>query len=432
MSNPLVNLLLVGAIVCAGCSVRAPTDSPTDPASDADAPRDLQQEILESSPEPLAVPPVDAEVGDQVTGSFAEKPESATEAEEEGDPLNHPCRSEDLDEKEDMIEGTSRRLHQTLCSTSLWVDGLFGDRRNIAAARGAHGRVETTAAYSEFYGEKFRTRLHVRVDLPNLEDRLSVFLGRDDEDEFVRDRGEGFGIRSQFPNIADQDEWLAGLGYSLPENERFSSDFRVGVRNLRMPRAFVQSRIRYNAYSDKRNLVHLRLSPFWNTRDRFGITPGVDISRVLSQTRLLRFSNVGTISQESVGFDWRSALILYQSLREKRGVALETFVTGGTELEVSIFEFGSRAIYRQPLSRERLWLEVITGYTWPKEFRTQTRDGSYQVSLALELPFGETANAPPPESEASKAEALDQEAEAFDGEDDAVEQEEQETPDTDS
>lgn len=309
---------------------------------------------------------------------------------DKGDDLDeNPCIDLNSDEIR-IIDATRRRLHQTLCGASLWFDGLFGENRNVDAAKGAHGRVETSYTYSDFYGNKARVRLNVRVNLPNLEDRASAFFGRDNDDDFVRDRQEGFALRSQFPSIDDKDQWMGGLGYSLPSNERFSSDIKVGVRNLRMPRAFVQSRIRYNAYSDKKSLIHLRLTPFWSTRDRFGVTPGADFSRVLSPTRLLRFSNAGTISQRSEGLDWRSALIHYQGLRKGRGIAVQAFIRGGTSAPVSISEYGSRAVYRHPLFHDRLYAELVGGFSWPQELREEDRRGSGLLAFGLELPFGKS------------------------------------------
>lgn len=325
----------------------------------------------------------------------------------------HPClglKTED----EAMVELTRRQLHQTLCGASLWFDGLFGETDNVDAARSARGRLETSFTYSDFYGNKFRTRLDVRVDLPNLENRLSAFIGRDEEDAYVQDRSEGFALRSQFPSINDDDEWLAGLGYSLPTNQRFTSNFRVGVRSLSNPRLFVRNRMRYNAYADFNDLVHLRLTPFWNTRDQFGITPGIDYSRVLNPRRLLRFSNLGTITEKSRSFGWRSALIAYQALEGGRGIALEGFIRGATRAEVSISEYGSRLIFRQPLIKRSLFLELVGGYTFPKQFRNESREGSSLLAVGLELPFGrkpeliEDISKEPPISAGPAQDLLDQ------------------------
>lgn len=290
--------------------------------------------------------------------------------------------------QEEMIDATRRQLHRTLCGATLWLDGLFGDRMNVDAARAVHGRLEVSVTDSGFYGMDERVRLNVQFDLPNLEERASAFLGRDDQDDFVRDRAEGLALRSQFPSLGDRDEWLAGLGYSLPSNRRFNADVRVGVRGTRNLRAFAQSRLRYNLYSDTRNLVHLRLTPFWNTRDGFGITPGADYTYVLTPRQLLRWSNIGTRSERSEGFDWRSALIYYLGLGGLRGIALEGFIRGATEDTVPLREYGSRLIYRQPLLRQRLFAELVGGYTWPREDPEEPREGAYLVGLGLELPFG--------------------------------------------
>ncbi|MGQ0528776.1 MAG: hypothetical protein ACT4PG_02975, partial [Panacagrimonas sp.] len=316
------------------------------------------------------------------------EPQPAEVAAPEAPPADpsQPCRIYHGDNIE-MIDDAARMLHETLCGASLWFDGLFGER-NLDAARSAHGRLELSTTYSEYYGFKERVRLNVRVDLPNLKNRLSAFVGRDDEDEFVRDRSEGFALRSQFPSIDDRDEWLAGLGYSLPGNDRLKSDFRVGVRDLRETRAFVQYRVRYNAYSDQRNLLHFRLTPFYNTRDGFGITPGFDYSYVITNTRLLRWSNIGTLSDNTEGLDWRSALILYQSVGEGRGAAVEGFIRGATTDDVSVREYGGRLIYRHPLAQQRLFLELVSGYSWPREEIFEEREGSFLVAAGLELPFG--------------------------------------------
>lgn len=297
-----------------------------------------------------------------------------------------PCKDPDGN-NEELISETARMLHETLCGASLWFDGLFGER-NIEAARRAHGRLETSATYSEYYGFKERVRLDVRVDLPNLENRASAFIGRDDDDEFVRDRSEGFALRSQFPSVDDDDKWMAGLGYSLPGNRNFRSDFRVGARDLREPRVFVQNRIRYNAYADERNLLHLRATPFYNSRDGFGITPGIDYSYVITATRLLRWSNIGTLSENTEGFDWRSAVILYQSVGEGRGLAAETFARGATADRVPLREYGARLVYRHPLAQQKLFLELVSGYSWPREDVLDEREGSFLFAAGLELPFG--------------------------------------------
>lgn len=286
-----------------------------------------------------------------------------------------------------LLDETRRRLHETVCGSALWFDSLFGEV-DLEAARAAHGYIEASAAESEFYGTEVRLRARVHVRLPALEQRLSAFVGRDSDEDFVRDRSEGLGLRSQFPRVEDQEEWLAGLGFALPEQHRFKMDFKVGARSLSNPNAFAQLRVGYTAYSDERNLIYLRATPFVNTRDGVGITTSVDLSRVLSDTYLARWGSIGTVSEETEGLDWRSALILYQNLQFSRAAAYEVFARGGTTLAEPLTEYGYRVLYRQPLVANRLFMDLHVGYSWPRHDPALSRDGSFGAGCAFELPFG--------------------------------------------
>lgn len=286
-----------------------------------------------------------------------------------------------------VIDETRRKLEETVCGAALWFDSLFGEG-DVRAARSTHGRVEVVASHSDFEGWDTRVRFNANIRVPSLEDRLSVFVGRDNEQDFLRDRREGAGLRSQFPRVDGQDNWLAGLGYSLPEAYRLKFDVRAGAHGLSHPTAFVQARLGYTPYADDRNLVHLRGTPFVNTFDGLGFTLSLDMDHVIGETLLLRWSDIGTVSQESAGVDWRSALILYQNLRRQRALGYELFIRGATRAPEPIGEYGARTIYRQPLLRERLIGELILGYSWPRNDPTLPRDGSFAVSLGLTLPFG--------------------------------------------
>jgi hypothetical protein len=367
------------------------TDENLPPKTPAETQSDALEELIDDSGDtslgdPVAAPP---SLDDPV---LAPPDDWEDQADIPRHHLRNSCRQLHPDEREDFdkeaVDWAREQIEETVCSASLWFDGLFGDDRNLDAARGAYGRLETSYEYSEFYGAKTRTRFRLRVDLPNLQDRASVFVGRDNDDNFVSDRSEGFALRSEFPEIDDRDKFFAGFGYGLPSNRRFRSDVKVGVRSLTNTRAFVQWRAEYLAYVDDVNLVQFRLTPFYSTRDGFGVTPGVDYSRVLTPRLLARWSNVGTHSDTTLGFDWRSALVLYQGFGWQRGLAYEAFIRGVTETPVKLREYGLRLVYRQPIVGGRLYLQPLVGYSWPKELPGIKREGAYLVGVGLELPYG--------------------------------------------
>jgi hypothetical protein len=305
------------------------------------------------------------------------------------------CRSRDA--AESVLDQASHRVHETVCGATLWFDGLFGER-DLASARGAHGRVEVSTEHSEFEGEEVRVRFDARIQLPAFERRLSAFVGRDNEDDVAQDRAEGLGLRSQADALNRAEDWFAGLGYRLKDLWGVRSEFRVGVRDLSEPTAFAQLRNSWTAYQDDDDRIQLRLTPFWNTRDHAGVTAATSFDHALTVSRLLRWGSIATVAEETTGMQWRSALVLYQNLRRRRALAFEIFERGATAAPVPVVEYGARTIYRQPFFEGRLFAELVLGYSWPRVDPALEREGSGGVTAGVELPFGaRSASAPAPE-----------------------------------
>jgi hypothetical protein len=287
-----------------------------------------------------------------------------------------------------LLDETRRRLEETFCDATLWFDGLLGGELDVRNAREVSGRVELSTLHTDFEGFDVKGRLHLNYDLPTLQHRLSLFLGRDDRDQFVQDRREGFAIRSSVFGLETQDRWLAGLGYSPPGPWEQKIDFRVGARLKSAPEVFAQTRFRRNGFRGDRDVWRFRETVFWENRQGFGSTTSLDFDHVLRRDLLFRWGNIGTVSESSEGMTWRSATLLYHNLRRSRAVAGELFARGATRAEVPLQEYGGRAIYRQPVGKPYFFGELIAGYTWPQEERDQPRQGSAMLGLGFELLFG--------------------------------------------
>lgn len=368
IGTSLPSLLLV--LLAGGCAGRRPPA--TVPGA---APPPAAEAPIEAAPTP-AVPVPD-------TGAAAAAPAPAPERPRLRDLCHQPAP---LDQP--LIDDSRRMLEETFCGATLWFDGLFGGEPSVDNAREVSGRVELSSLYTEFESLDYKARLRLNYDLPNLERRVKLFLGRDDEDEFVEDRREGFAVRSSVFGLETEERWLAGLGYSPPGRWFNRLDVRVGGRVKSSPEVFVQTRYRRNVFIGERTVWRLRETVFWENLEGFGSTSSVDRDHVLRRDLLLRGSLSGTFSESTAGVDWRSAALLYQNLRGFRAGAAEIFVRGATGAEVKLREYGSRLIYRQPVGRPYLFGELIVGYTWPREERDQPREGSAMLGVGIELLFG--------------------------------------------
>ena len=78
------------------------------------------------------------------------------------------------------LDWTRRALFDTVCTAAMWVDGFFGEIRYDEAAPGLRGRVSFGVERREDAGLSTKPRFRVRVPLPNLNKRLSIYLERED------------------------------------------------------------------------------------------------------------------------------------------------------------------------------------------------------------------------------------------------------------
>lgn len=294
-----------------------------------------------------------------------------------------------MQDRHQWINETQTLLAQTSCRAAIWLDSLFGNDLDLSHTQRTNGYLEIAGLESQIDGFKPRIRFRVSMDLPNLKNRVSAFLGRDSEEDFIKGRTEAFGLRSQFPRVNNSDQWLAGLGYALPGSQRLSANLKIGASNLTSPRVFLRGRLHYNLYADNENVLYVSATPFWQTYDGLGITFNGDFSRILTPRLLLRFSEVGTLSARTIGMDWLSAVILYQNLNHARAMAYQLFVRGDTGADIGVFEYGARLLYRHPLIAQKLFLEPTLGYSWPRFDRPTPRQGSYEIGLGIEIPFGQ-------------------------------------------
>lgn len=348
----------------------APTANP--PAAEPDG------ETAETTPD--APPPAPA--------AKRKRPRVVTEKTTEEARLRDLCRLQQVGE-DAGLEKSRRLLYETLCSAGLWFDGLLGGDPDVESARRIHGRLEGTVTYSDYWGTDLKGRLRLRYDLPNLKHRFALFLGRDEADEAIQDRRDTLPIQSALLDLDEEEEWLAGFGYSPPGRRLRKLDLRVGVKVKSETEVFFQTRWRTTVFIGERSAWRFRETLFWQNRDGFGLTSGLDFNRVLRNDLLLRWSNIGTFSEATDGVRWRTSVILYQNLRAQHAMAYESFIRGETRDPEPLREYGVRAIYRFP-SKHRKWLfgELIAGWTFPRSDEDNARKSSPLLGFGVDLLFG--------------------------------------------
>lgn len=362
----------------------------------ADAP--LDPSVAKSDGEPATISSDGAR--QQASGSDAAGPEAAasdatasdataSETVETEKPPD-PCRDPGLGvgpNREMWLDAMQRGIFMSVCSSARWFDGFFGDARFDHAARSTWGRLAINTIWDQKDSLDAKVRFRARVSLPNLDRRFNAFFGRENEEDFVRGRNEGFESLPEFFRDTDDREWLVGLGYNPVGSNADRFDASVGVK-LRFPlEPFVQGRYSYIWLLGDNDLVRFRNTVFWRNQHGFGNTISFDFEHAFGPRLLARLANTGTLSEATEGVDWKSSLTLYQALSGPRALSYTTYIDGETDHPVSVDRYGLRVIYRQQMYRQWFFGQLIGGYNRPRDFGEE-REDSWELGVGFEVIYG--------------------------------------------
>lgn len=288
------------------------------------------------------------------------------------------------------IDRMQSALYRSMCSTAVWFDGFFGSARFDDEYQATHGSLTVGALWDERDHWDPSVRFRVSVELPQLSERFSAFVGKVDADEFVTEQRDDFDtLPRQFGREVD-DKVLFGLGYSEPRGPGGHFDASVGTSldSPTEPYAKVTYRIAVPLLA--RNLLRLRESIFWKENERLGATTRFDLERLFSDDLLGRWTGSATFTEESEGVRWFSQLTIYQNLNNGRALSYQVGITAETDSDVPITDYGLRVIYRRSIfDRKWLFLEMRSSMTWPRENLLERREANLGAGIALEMMFGE-------------------------------------------
>lgn len=278
-------------------------------------------------------------------------------------------------------------LHQTrdtVHRSTHWVvrsvDGWFGEEPFEDSGGEVGGSVSLHGVYREDDGFNARGRFRLDVTMPNVDERVYLFFGRDDEEEVVRDRPDRVTRAEQrLPEDEREATVFAGIGYYLREN----TELRLSVRSGYKP--YAQARYRKAWWRTDRSRLEFRETIFLETDDGLGSTTALDYSHALTGRRTFRWRNAGTVSTGTSGLAWNTAIGTIDDLRRQRELALDALARGRTGQEVMVREYGLRASYRHPVYRDWVFGELMLGHFWPRSEDDPERQRAWAVGLGVEM-----------------------------------------------
>jgi hypothetical protein len=280
-------------------------------------------------------------------------------------------------------------FYRTMCFTAARFDGFFGNARFDDEYQATYGSIAVGALWDERDHWEPSLRFRVRFHLPQLSERFNAFAGRVDPDEYITERRDDFDTLPRQFGRQDDDAVLLGLGYSQPVRRGGRFDADVGAQ-LGFPMdPYVKGAYRISLPFLERNVLRLRETIFWQDSEGIGATTRFDLERLLKEHFLVRWTGSGTLTQETAGVRWFSTVTLYQNLGDGRALAYQAAISGETNREADITDYGLRVIYRRRIHVDWLFLELRSSITWPRATLLERRELNWGAGAGLEMLFGE-------------------------------------------
>lgn len=331
---------------------------------------------------------------DVISRQDFESPDQANQADSPNDAQATAASTKSFDacdwelKDKPLQEQTQELVYGVSCHSFRWLDSLFGDKQDFPEDQ-VNGLWLVGFDYREYDNFDFRRRFRVHAPLPNLSSRWEVIFGRENEQEFVSDTAPA--AQTLFnPGLSreNDNEWLLGLGHQRG-NRRRGFDYSVGLRLGGPPNLYSKVQYFYNKqYSEKTDL-RFRQTLFWRTDDGLGTTTRANLVHQRDVKNVIRWEVVGTVSEDTEGLKWYAAQTWYRQLHGKNAISLQAFARGETDEEVPLRDYGLNLIWRQPFTRDWMFLSMGPNITWPRTFKWEERELSLGFSMWIEMEFGD-------------------------------------------
>lgn len=278
------------------------------------------------------------------------------------------------------------KAHAAACravgEAAQWLDSFFDDDTFVEEENRSQVRVSMTTEYTRFEDFDFRPRVHVRLKLPEAEERVNLIFSYSDDEEFKLD-DDPLSPAQAVRTGEDREEMNASLRWFVSESLRKNISVSGG-----MSLNYLYTGLRYRRYYDYGSWQGRLVEQFrYYTDDGFENNLHYDIERRISKYWFFRTSVALNWFEETNGLPHFLAFSLDQVLAEDKAVRYEWINAFETSPSYRMEDLKLRARYRQRFYRDWLILEIAPEVSFPYEHNREFNPG---IVIKLEADFSPT------------------------------------------
>ncbi len=254
---------------------------------------------------------------------------------------------------------------------AVWLDSFFGTVTSDMESADSVLRLRTEYEWDQEEGEDFKVRLRGKVDLPRLDERVSLVFSEEGEER-----------EEVIPNSAGTDDDV-GLQFRVRQRESSRLWFTVSTNSSL---DFISS-LRYKYVQPIGDDWRVQFSErlYFKESEGFGTITRVDLDYSISENRIVRWTNQGEYGEETDGVEWGTRLSYQLRLSEKDALSYFGAIGGETDPEYLTQSYALGVRYRRNVFRPWIFVELEPSYAWRRESVEESRSSVWLLTLRLEF-----------------------------------------------
>lgn len=259
-----------------------------------------------------------------------------------------------------------------------WIDGFFGTEAYEHETPNSTLRLRLITGWEEGESQDFKVRLRGKLNLPQLDERLSLVFSDENED------GQNTqSLRNAVDDINDNTD--VAFQFNRKDDGHQRIDYRFGIRSNGKPKASVRYRLEV-PYGD---IKIGRLTQRIRYRGGEGVTSRTVLEQdnTLSDSRLLRYGVQFEWGEPTSGVEWIVRTQMSKRLQSKAALLYYVSMDGITRPYYITQNYGVGLSYRKQFYKDWLYYQLDPGFTWRKIDRDDGRHGVAFGKITIEAQF---------------------------------------------
>ncbi|MBU3955039.1 hypothetical protein KJ633_01105, partial [bacterium] len=250
-------------------------------------------------------------------------------------------KSDDIDLQLDFLDYTHDFVSKNMYVPVAWFDNFFSDERVLDEDPVTSAlRVRSDLRFEEGGQAYIRTFLHANIRLPKAKKKLKLIIT--DENEDTVDILPGELAKTGFEQIREVDRVRVGLRYNVIYTMVSKLHFGAGMK-AEIPLApYVSSHYRRLFPMTFTSQARFTGNIIWQRTVGWKKTAQIDVEKLFSKTKLLRWSNSVTFDEPGVDYGWGSSIGFQHQLSERNALSYSVGMSGYNDngIEISSYRTG--------------------------------------------------------------------------------------------